>query len=620
MLTRGERRSPVSAILIPLLLRPKPPPAWLGLVVAAAFIAAETLVMFPLRANSPTAATGVLFLCGILAVSMVWRPWLSVLTAVVSALAFNFFHVPPFWAFEFTARRDLQIVAVFIAAGLVTSRLADVARSRAAEAAERRQEAALTTELAKRMLCVGDLRSALGPASQRLAQVLELQSVAIKLDVCPGDGQRAACPLCDGATRLGTLLIPADLPDQTLQRLRQRVVPMLESLLRAACDHEKIVNSLQASREESTMLTEEQAAWRRVATLVARGASLTDVFDAMTEELCRSLGRVHTALMRYEPNRTATRLVGPSKLNCSTSIPLEGDNVIGTVQRTRRPARMNSYDSATGPAAAMARELGIRSAVGVPVMVQGRLWGVLAVMSFSAEALPPATEARLADFSGVIATAIANVENREQLAASRARIVAAADDARRQLERDLHDGVLQRVVSLALELSMTESSMPLELKTYKTQLSHTARGLNGVFTSLQEVSQGIHPPIMSKGGLGASIKSLARRSAIPVELNLNISRRLPEPTEVAAYYIVSEALANAAKHAQATMVHVSAEAEDAVFRLSVQDDGIGGASLGKGSGLIGLQDRIEALGGHMEVVSPSRHGTALLVKIPIDEA
>ncbi|MGI5240475.1 sensor histidine kinase [Dactylosporangium sp. CA-139066] len=610
----------MSANLVPLLLRPKPPPLWLGLVVAVALIALETVVLFPLRGDSYSAASGVVYLVGVLAISMVWRPWLSVSTAVASALAFNYFHVPPFWAFEFTARRDLPIVVVFIAAGLATGRLADLARSRAAEAPDRRQEASLATELAKCMVGADDLRSALGPASQRLAQVLELRSAAIRLDVIAGDGQRAAFPLCDGARRLGTLLVPADLPDQTLERLRQRVVPTLEPLLCAACEHEAIVNSLKAGRNESTLLTEDQAAWRRVPTMVARGASLVDVFDAMTDELCRTLGRVRTALMRYEPDCTATRVAGLDELHGPTSIPLEGDTVVGTVLRTRRPARIDSYDSAAGPAAATARGLGIRSAVGVPVMVQGCLWGVLAVVSFTDEAIPPGTEARLADFSDLIATAVANVESRAQLAASRARIVTAADNARRQFERELHDGVLQRVVSLGLELSMTEASMPPELDRYKEQLSHVAQGLNGVFTSLQEVTQGIHPAITSKGGLGASIRSLARRSAIPVELNLNISRPLPEHAEVAAYHIVSEALANAATHARATIVHVNAEAENAVFRLSIQDDGIGGASLGKGTGLIGLQDRIEALGGHMEVVSPARHGTALLVKIPIDEA
>ncbi|MET7424393.1 DUF4118 domain-containing protein [Dactylosporangium sp. NPDC005555] len=603
-----------------MLLRPKPPPLWLGLVVAVAFVAAETIVLFPLRGDSPAGAPAVIYLCGILVVSMVWGAGPGIVTAVASAIALNYFHVPPFWAFDFTARRDLQTLVVFIATGLVASRLADVVRSRAAEASQHRQEADLTAELAKRMLCADDLRAALGPTAQQLAHVLELQFAAIELDAVPGDERRAAFPLCDGTTRLGTLLVPADLPEQTRERLQQRVVPSLETLLCTALDREAITASLKASRERSTVLMEEQAALRRVATLVAREASPTDVFDAITAELCRTLGPVRTALMRYEPDCTVTRLAGLSEPNGPTSVPLEVDDLVGTVFRTRRPTRINSHENATGLAAAPARGLGMRSAVGIPVMAQGRLWGVLAVVSFTAEPIPPATEARLADFTDLIATAIANAWGRARIAASRARIVTAADHARRQLERELHDGALQGLASVGLDLGMLEASMPPELNRYKEQLSRTTQRLNGVFACVQEVSRGIHPAIMSKGGLGPSIKSLARRSAIPVELHLNIDRRLPELAEVAAYYVVSEALSNAAKHARATVVHVDAEAEDAVFRLSIQDDGIGGACPGEESGLIGLQDRIEVLGGHMEVLSPVGHGTALLVKIPIDKA
>jgi signal transduction histidine kinase len=597
-----------------LLLRPKPPPRWLGLVAAVAFIAAETIVLFPLGGDSPTGA--VVYLCGILVVSMVWGAGLGVVTAVASAIALNYFHVPPFWAFDFTARRDLQTVVVFIAIGLGTSRLADVVRARAAEASQHRQDADLTAELAKRMLCTDDLRSALGPAAQQLARVLELRSAAVELDAVAEDERRAAFPLCDGATRLGTLLVPADLPEQTRERLRQRVVPSLESLLCAAFDREAITTS---SRERLTVLMEEQAAWRRVATLVARGAAPADVFDVVTAELCRTLGPARTALMRYEPDCTVTCCAGPDEPHGPMSVPLEVGHLVGMVLRTRRPARIDCQEHATGPAAATARGPGLRSAVGIPVMVQGRLWGVLAVVSFTAEPIPPATEACLADFTDLIATAIANAGSRAQLTASRARIVTAADHVRRQLERELHDGALQGLVSVGLDLGMLEASMPSELSRYKEQLSQATQRLNGVFACVQEVSRGIHPAIMSKGGLGPSIRSLARRSAIPVELQLNIDRRLPELAEVAAYYVVSEALANAAKHARATVVHVNAEAQDAVFRLSIQDDGIGGASPGKESGLTGLQDNIEALGGHMEVLSPVGQGTALLVKIPIDE-
>ncbi|WP_327000670.1 DUF4118 domain-containing protein [Dactylosporangium sp. NBC_01737] len=594
-----------------MLLRPKPPPLWLGLVVATAFIAAETIVLFPLRGDTPTGAPAVVYLCGILVVSMAWGAGPGVVTAVASAVALNYFHVPPFWTFHFTARWDLPTVVMFIATGLVTGRLADVVRSRAAEVSQQRQDADLTAELARHMLCADDVHTALGPVAQQLAHVLGLRSAAVELDAVPGDERRAAFPLRDGATRLGTLLVPADLPEQTRERLH-RVVPSLESLLCAALAREAIAAS---SRERFTVLMEEHAAWRRVATLVARGASPADVFDAVTAELCRTLGPARTALMRYEPDGTATRLAGHGEPN-GPPVPLEVDRLAGAVLRTRRPTRADGDEHATGPTASGP---GMRSAVGVPVMAQGRLWGVLAVVSFTAEPIPPAIEARLADFADLIAAAIANAGSRAQLAASRARIVTAADHVRRQLERELHDGALQGLVSVGLDLGMLEASMPSELNRYKEQLSRTTRRLNGVFACVQEVSRGIHPAIMSKGGLGPSIKSLARRSEIPVELQLNIDRRLPELAEVAAYYVVSEALANATKHAQATVVHVNAEAEDAVFRLSIQDDGIGGASPGEESGLIGLQDHIEALGGHMEILSPVGHGTALLVKIPIDE-
>ncbi|GAB3835748.1 hypothetical protein GCM10027610_034330 [Dactylosporangium cerinum] len=547
------------------------------------------------------------YLCGILAVSMVWGARLGVVTAVASAAALNYFHVPPFWTFHFIARWDLQTVVVFIATGLVTSGLADVVRSRAAEASRHRQDADLTAELAKRMLCADDVRTALGPVAQQLAHVLKLRSAAVELHAVPGDERQAAFPLYGGTTRLGTLLVPADLPEQTRERL-QRMVPSLESLLCAALAREAITAS---SRERFVVLMEEHAAWRRVATLVARGASPTEVFDVASAELCRTLGPARTALMRYEPDCTATRLAGLGEPNGPMSVPLEEDHLVKTVLRTRRPSRISSGGNATGP--------GMRSAVGVPVMAQGRLWGVLAVVSRTAEPVPPATEACLADFADLIAAAIANAGSRAQLAASRARIVTAADHVRRQLERELHDGALQGLVSVGLELGMLEATMPPELDRYKEQLSRATQRLNGVFACVQDVLRGIHPAIMSKGGLGPSIKSLARRSTIPVELQLDIDRRLPELAEVAAYYVVSEALANAAKHAHATVVHVNAEAEDAVFRLSIQDDGVGGASPGEQSGLTGLQDHIEALGGHMEVLSPVGHGTALLVKIPIDE-
>jgi signal transduction histidine kinase len=210
--------------------------------------------------------------------------------------------------------------------------------------------------------------------------------------------------------------------------------------------------------------------------------------------------------------------------------------------------------------------------------------------------------------------------SRAELAASRARIVTAGDQTRRRIERDLHDGVQQRLVSLALDQRQAEAMVPAELRELQTQLSRVADGLAGVMEELQEISRGIHPAILAQGGLAAALKTLARRSAVPVRLEVRAETRLPEPVEVASYYIVSEALTNAAKHAQACQVDVLVEARSGVLGLSIRDDGCGGADPSRGSGLIGLTDRVDALGGTIEVASPSGAGTTLLITLPIEKS
>jgi signal transduction histidine kinase len=219
----------------------------------------------------------------------------------------------------------------------------------------------------------------------------------------------------------------------------------------------------------------------------------------------------------------------------------------------------------------------------------------------------------------LVATAIANVESRAELVASRARIAAAADETRRRIERDLHDGIQQRLVSLGLELRAAQATVPLQLVELAEGLSRVAKGLTRVSEELREISHGIHPAILSDGGLEPALRALRRRSAIPVELDLRPGRRLPEPIEVATYYVVSEALTNAAKHAQASVVNVELEANDVMLRLAIGDDGIGGADPGRGSGLLGLSDRVEALGGTLECTSPVGNGTMLLVRIPLKD-
>jgi signal transduction histidine kinase len=283
---------------------------------------------------------------------------------------------------------------------------------------------------------------------------------------------------------------------------------------------------------------------------------------------------------------------------------------------------MDSYADTSGPTGAAARRVGARSGVATPIFVGGRLWGLMIVASTSGERLPTGAEARLADFVDLVATAIANAESRAEVAESRARVVAAADEARRRIERDLHDGTQQRLVSLSLELRAAETGVPPELRELTAQVSRVADGLAEVVDDLQEIARGIHPAILSKGGLGPALGMLVRRAAVAVELDLDdlrAGRRLPERIEVAAYYIVSEALTNVAKHAHASVVHVQVKADDAFVELSVTDDGIGGADADQGSGLIGLRDRVEALGGRIEIASATGGGTSLLVTIPINE-
>jgi signal transduction histidine kinase len=231
--------------------------------------------------------------------------------------------------------------------------------------------------------------------------------------------------------------------------------------------------------------------------------------------------------------------------------------------------------------------------------------------------VPPGTEARLADFTELVETAIANAESRAALAASRARIVAAADETRRAIERDLHDGAQQRLVSLGLDVRAAQAAVPPELGALEGELSRVAEGLAGVQDELREMARGIHPAMLAEGGLGPALRMLARRCPIPVRLDVRAEARLSQPIEVATYYVVSEALTNAAKHARASAVHVDVERDDGVLRVGVRDDGAGGADATQGSGLVGLKDRVEALGGSIIVRSPPGAGTTVHVELPL---
>jgi signal transduction histidine kinase len=289
------------------------------------------------------------------------------------------------------------------------------------------------------------------------------------------------------------------------------------------------------------------------------------------------------------------------------------------VYQSGQPARIDYSDVSGVIGQVASQDWGLRSSVGVPVSAEGRVWGCI-VVAFSGQEpqpLPADTEAQLASFTELVATAIANAESRSELAASRARIVAASDQARRRIERDLHDGTQQRLVSLGLAARTAEADVAAGRGDPRAYLARIAAGLADAAAELQELSRGIHPAILSDGGLGPALRTLARRSAVPVDLEITMTARCPEPVEVAAYYVASEALANAMKHAQASCIEMSLAARDDSLLLSVRDDGVGGADPARGSGLAGLTDRVEALGGSIQLHSAAGAGTHITVDLPL---
>ncbi|MFB9839975.1 GAF domain-containing sensor histidine kinase, partial [Actinoallomurus acaciae] len=374
-------------------------------------------------------------------------------------------------------------------------------------------------------------------------------------------------------------------------------------------------------------LADEQRALRRVATLVACGVSPSEVFDAVAAELGHVLKVDHTSIVRFEPDEMAQVVGHWSDARVPDVMPpmggrwpIEDGTVTAVTRSTERPARMNDYQRATSAIGIWAREAGIRCVVGCPVKVEGRVWGAMFIHSREEEPPPGVTEARMREFTELVGTAIAGAQSRSDLLASRARVVAAADESRRRIERDLHDGAQQRLVTLALRLRTLETTVAPGQVRLRQQMAGLVDDLSGVLDDLQDVSRGIVPPILGRSGLGPALRSLARRSPVGVRLTMGFAGRLPERVEVAVYYFVAETLTNVAKHARASEAQVDLALEDRTVRVSVHDDGRGGADLTRGSGLVGLKDRVEALGGSIEIISSPGKGTSILAGIPVEPA
>jgi signal transduction histidine kinase len=369
----------------------------------------------------------------------------------------------------------------------------------------------------------------------------------------------------------------------------------------------------------------EQAALRRIAALVALSAPSGEVFDAVVDEVRSLMGVDAAALARYDADDSATLLAVSAEADARVASPgdklsTEGHNVTALVSRTGRPARIDDYTKATGgPHVRQAREAGIQSMVGAPVQGRERVvWGLLGVYSMH-RPLPADTEARLADFAALVASAIANVQAWSELEASRVRIISAADEARRRVMRDLHDGAQQRIVALTLRTRRLAQSQAAQEAGLDAELRSLTVDLKEVLVELRTIASGLHPAALSHGGLAPALRTLARRSPVPMELDIRLSGEVTESVEVAVYYFVAETVTNTTKHAGASRVEVTIEGRDSHLWVCVRDDGVGGADPACGSGLVGLKDRIEAFGGTMTLDSPTGKGTTLVAQFPLPE-
>jgi signal transduction histidine kinase len=371
-------------------------------------------------------------------------------------------------------------------------------------------------------------------------------------------------------------------------------------------------------------LLEEQSALRRVATLVAADPAPRRLFDTVCQELAILLGVDSTDMVRYEGDGTATVVGtwvadGAPSFPVGTSVPVDPNTVTGKLFETGRPQRVDDYEGVPGELAARLRAGGIRTAVGAPIQVGGRLWGGIMSVASEPSVFPEGSEQRIAEFAELVTAALANADARAQLAASRARIVEAGYAERRRLERDLHDGAQQEFVGAALRLRMAREKLSQPGDQALELLDAAFEQLQSGLRDLRELAAGIHPSVLTDRGLGAALQALAARSAVPVELGTLPEDRLPTAIETTAYFVAAEALTNAVKHARSEHVDIDVRVDGGWAVVQVRDNGIGGADAAHGSGLRGLQDRVGALDGELEIESAPGAGTTVRARMPLPD-
>jgi PAS domain S-box-containing protein len=430
-------------------------------------------------------------------------------------------------------------------------------------------------------------------------------------------GRRIEIP----ARRADGTEFPAEL---TVTRAGPPDAPSFTGFVRDITDRQRAQQDLEAARVHLKSIADEQAALRHIAMLVARGSPPLAVFDAVCEETGRLIGATNVNLAHFTPDGFNLTMSGWSlrqnHVPTGTRLPLEGDTINVIIQRTRAPARVDSYVGVEGDLASLLRRLGIRSEVGAPVVVEGTVWGALIAGSDKAEPLPDGSERRVASFAELIATAVSNATTRAELIAAQRRVIEAADAARKQVTRDLHDGAQQQFVSTVIGLKLAREKVSSDPERAIELLDTTLQEANRGIESLRELAAGLHPALLTSRGVAAALDALAARLPIPVSLDV-ADLRLTESIEASIYFFCSEALTNVVKHsgAQSASVLMTMEGDRCV--VEVRDDGVGGAQpRPDATGLIGLRDRIGALDGTLEVVSPLGGGTVLRASIPLSPA
>jgi signal transduction histidine kinase len=599
-----------------------------GLLASVALVAVVTGLIVLLEGHIPVLSLLVLYLLAVLPIAIFWGSRLAAVTAVLSVGA-SALMLPPRGLPHVAEPRNVAALAVFLVTAVVVGELAARFRRAAVESARLSDEQSALRRVATLIAQsappaaifeavtreVGTLSGAdlarmeryetdgtvtgVGAWSRVAAKLavgtrfpLDGSSIArdvlrtggpVRLESFAGEtgtiareahavGIRSSvgCPITVAGQLWGVIAASTNRDEPFPSNTESQIARFTELVATA-------VESAEA-REELRRIAEEQAALRRVATLVARGVEAAAAFEAVTEEISALFHADATALIRFESNGVAAFLGGRGwsmQRVPGTRFQPHPGSALAEVRKTGLVSHYGIDDATSTTLPEGMRQEGMRYAVDAPILVEGHVWGAINVSSRRGP-LPLDIEQRIVDFTELIGTAIANADAHAKLTQSRARIVATADATRRRIERDLHDGAQQRLVSLALELRLAQESVPAELPALGNSIGRVADELAAVQEGLREISRGIHPSILSEGGLGPAVRTLARRSPVPVELDIQTGSRYPPSVEVAAYYVASEALTNTAKYADASHADVAVWEANGTLRLRVLDDGVGG--------------------------------------------